>query len=214
MAALTAFDVVVLLLVLLFAVLGAARGLVQEVLTLAAWVAGVLALRFFFADAAPVAQRLTGTETGGAVLAAALLFIIAFVAVRALADRLGEASRASVVGPVDRFLGFGFGALKGLIIASLLFLLLSLSLDALWGPGPERPRWLSESRTLPLVRVSTAAIIDAVDGKADASAASYSERAREALEKAVEEALREPPKPAPAAPDAAPSAAPPPEPAP
>lgn len=205
MAALTAFDVVVLLLILLFAVLGAARGLVQEVLTLAAWIAGVLALRFLFADAVPIAQRLTGTQTGGAVLAAALLFIAAFVAVRLVADRLGEVSRASVVGPVDRFLGFGFGAVKGLIIASLLFLLLSLSLDAIWGSGPERPRWLAESRTLPLVRVSTAAIIDAVDGEPGDSAASYSERAREALEKAVEKALKEPPAAVPAGSEPAPA---------
>jgi membrane protein required for colicin V production len=187
---LTAFDVVVLLLIVLFAVLGAARGLVQEVLTLAAWIAGALALRFFYADAAPLAQRLTGTETGGAVLAAALLFIAAFAAVRMVADRLGSASRASVVGPVDRFLGFGFGALKGLIIASLLFLGLSLSMDALWGDAPERPRWLSESRTLPLVRVAAAAMIDAVDGEGGEDAGAYAERARDALGDLVEDAAR------------------------
>lgn len=190
MAALTAFDIVVLLLITLFAVLGAARGLVQEVLTLLAWIAGALALRFFYADVAPVAQRLTGTETGGAVLAAALLFIIAFAAVRVVADRLGAASRSSVVGPVDRFLGFGFGAVKGLIIASLLFLGLSLSMDALWGEGPDRPGWLTGSRTLPLVRVSAAAMIDAVDGGGGESAGSYAERARNALGELVGDAAR------------------------
>jgi membrane protein required for colicin V production len=200
---LTAFDIVVLLLITLFAVLGAARGLVQEVLTLAAWVAGALALRLFYADVAPLAQRLTGSETGGAVLAAALLFILAFTAVRMVADRLGAASRQSVVGPVDRFLGFGFGALKGLIIASLLFLGLSLSMDALWGEGPDRPGWLKDSRTLPLVRVSAAAMIDAVDGGGGDSAGSYAQRARDALGSLVadaSQAAREPPDAPPAEP--------------
>ena len=187
---LTAFDIVVLLLITLFAVLGAARGLVQEVLTLAAWVAGALALRFFYGDVAPVAQQLTGTQTGGAVLAAALLFILAFAAVRMLAERLGSASRRSVVGAVDRFLGFGFGAIKGLILASLLFLALSVSLDTLWGPGPERPARLKDSRTLPLVRVSAAAMIDAVDGGGGNSAGSYAQRARDAIGAIVADASR------------------------
>ena len=42
-----------------------------------------------------------------------------------------------MLGPVDRALGFGFGALKGLIFASLLFLLLVLVIDT-FGGGPAR----------------------------------------------------------------------------
>ena len=50
-----------------------------------------------------------------------------------LATQLGARTRASVLGPVDRALGFGFGALKGLILTSLAFLLLLLAADFIGG---------------------------------------------------------------------------------
>src|SRR3546814_6731501 len=64
---------------------------------------------------------------------------------------LGRRTRNSIVGPVDRALGFGFGALKGLILASLLFLLAVLVLDTTGGGPTERPDWLTQSRSYPLL---------------------------------------------------------------
>ena len=184
----TALDIVVLLLIVLGAILGMLRGFVQEVLSLLAWVAGIVALRFFYTPAAALASEWVGSASGGAVLAFAVVFLGAFIAVRMLATALGQRTRASVVGPVDRFLGFGFGALKGLIGASLLFLGITLALDTAWGAEEPRPEWLRASRTLPLLRVSSRAILDFVDDRrgrprADGKAGEdgYSDRARDAL---------------------------------
>ena len=47
--------------------------------------------------------------------------------------------RQSVVGPVDRVLGAGFGALKGLIGATILYLVLNLGYDTIWGRAASRP---------------------------------------------------------------------------
>src|SRR3546814_11984245 len=84
-----------------------------------AWVAAVMALRLFYTPASAWAAEATGTEAGGAVLAFAGLFYGAFIVFRIIANQLGSRTRQSVVGPIDRLLGGGFGALKGLIGASL-----------------------------------------------------------------------------------------------
>ena len=185
MPAFTAFDIVVLLMIVLGAVMGAARGFVTEVLSLLAWVAGAVALRLFYKPVAAAASGWVGTESGGAVLAFALVFVVTFAVFRAIANNLGHRTRNSVIGPVDRFLGFGFGAAKAVIGASLLYLAITLVMDTAWGNSEPRPEWLRASRSEPLLRVTSRAMIDWVEerrghpktGKGEG----YSDRARDAL---------------------------------
>ena len=51
-----------------------------------------------------------------------------------------------MLGPVDRVLGGGFGMLKGLIGATLFFLLANLATDMVYGAEAERPEWMTDSR--------------------------------------------------------------------
>src|SRR3546814_576218 len=143
---LTAMDIIVLLLVGGGIVFGVVRGFVTEVLSLMAWVAAVMALRLFYTPASAWAAEATGTEAGGAVLAFAGLFFGAFIVFRIIANQLGSRTRQSVVGPIDRLLGGGYGALKGLIGASLLFLAAHLGHEMLWG-SDDPPEWLEASRS-------------------------------------------------------------------
>jgi membrane protein required for colicin V production len=165
MTALTAFDVVVMLIIGIAAVAGVLRGFVTEILSLIAWVFAILAIRIFFEPASALAAEATGTESGGAILAFVLLFLVTFVGFRFLARNLGARTRTSVVGPIDRVLGLGFGALKGLIGASLLFLLITLFFDVVWGARTPKPEWLQSSKTYPLLRLSSAAIADFVEDR-------------------------------------------------
>jgi membrane protein required for colicin V production len=80
-----------------------------------------------------------------------------------IARRLGNTARRSVIGPVDRVLGGGFGMLKGLIGATLFFLLANLATDLVYGPEAERPEWMTSSRTFPLLNASGRAIVDWVE---------------------------------------------------
>jgi len=162
-ASLTAMDIIVLLLVGGCAILGLIRGFVTEVLSLLAWVAAVMALRLFYAPASAWAADLTGTSSGGAVLAFAVLFFGAFILFRVIAGQLGSRTRTSVVGPIDRVLGGGFGAVKGLIGASLLFLAVNLGCDLMWGKDQPRPAWMAASRTYPLLKLSSRLIVDFVE---------------------------------------------------
>jgi len=185
MPAFTAFDIVVLLMIVLGAMMGALRGFVTEVLSLLAWVAGAVALRLFYKTVAAMASGWVGTQSGGAVLAFALVFVLTFAVFRALATNLGHRTRNSVIGPVDRFLGFGFGAAKAVIGASLLYLAITLVMDTAWGRDEPRPEWLRASRSEPLLRVTSHAMIDWVEERrghpAGGKGEGYSERARDAL---------------------------------
>ena len=76
---------------------------------------------------------------------------------------LGTTTKGSLLGPFDRVLGLAFGALKGLIAATLVFLLVSLVFDTLNGRSAPRPAWMTESRTYPLLRASSASVVDFIE---------------------------------------------------
>lgn len=189
----TALDIVVILLIGLAALVGVMRGFVTEILSLIAWVAGVAALRLFYEPGAALAASVTGTETGGAILAFVLIFLVTFIVFRLVARTLGERTRQSIIGPIDRVLGLGFGAIKGLIGASLLFLLVNLFFDVVWGAAEAKPEWLRSAKTYPLLKLSSQAIVDWVEEQRDdtgpagpidgsSSGGGYEDAAREKLE--------------------------------
>ena len=160
MGAFTALDIIVLLFVGGGAVLGYLRGFVTEVLILLAWVAVIFALKFLHAPVTGFLEGSVGTHGGAAVLAFAVIFLVVFLGVRIAARQIGGATRGSLIGPFDRMLGAGFGALKGLIGATLLYLLANLVYDTTYGTTAKRPEWMAQSRTYPLLNASSRAIVD------------------------------------------------------
>ena len=160
-------DIFVFILLLGGAAVGFVRGFVHEVISLLAWVVAIAMLKLFHS------QLWTGIEnsfhTGpasGAVLAFAILFLPSFLIVKLLARSIGGRTRRSpVLGPFDRLLGGGFGALKGLLGVTLFFLLANLATDMVYGPEAARPQWMTKSRTYPLLNASGRAIVDWVEAR-------------------------------------------------
>jgi membrane protein required for colicin V production len=159
---LTGPDIVVLLAVAAAAALGWMRGFVTEVLSLLAWVLVVFALKALHTPVTAALTTIVGTSSGAAILAFALIAGIAYFGGRMLARAMGRRTKQSILGPLDRAMGFGFGALKGLILASLAFLLLVLVYDTIDGGPKQRPTWLTKSRTYPLLNATSAFVADFV----------------------------------------------------
>jgi membrane protein required for colicin V production len=157
MGSLTALDVLVLLLVGGSAVLGFSRGLVQEVTTLLAWVLAILAVRLLHGPVTGLVAGWVGTEGGAAVLAFVILFGGVFALAKWGSRAMGQRSRASIVGGFDRGLGAGFGAIKGLLIATIGFMLITLLYDIGYG-NAQRPAWMTESRTYPALNATSSAM--------------------------------------------------------
>ncbi len=146
----TGFDLIVLLIAGIAAVGGFLRGFMQEILSLAAWVLAALAIRYLHTDLTLAMQPYLGDGVATSVLAFALLLLIPYAAMKVIANNVGTLSRKSVLGPVDRVLGFGFGAVKGMLIVVVAFSLLVLGYDAVWDYRG-RPTWMTTARSYEFV---------------------------------------------------------------
>lgn len=161
----TALDIIVLLLIGLGVFTGFRRGLVFTILSLGVWVLVILAL---WALHGPVSRGLTGlvgTTSGAYVLAFVAIFALVFIGGKVVAGRIARGVRGSRVGSVDRVLGAGFGALKGLIYATLFYMAFSFIYDTIWGRDARRPQWIADAMTYPLVHGSANTFVDLVEAR-------------------------------------------------
>lgn len=159
----TGLDIVVLIVIGGAALFGALRGFVTEVLALLVFVVIVVAIKLLHSPLSAALAKPVGTTQGAAVLAFAILAGVSYFGGRMIANAVGARARDSFLGPVDRALGFGFGALKGLILASLAFLALVLVVDTVSGGPSQRPEWITKSMTYPLLDTTSAFVADFVD---------------------------------------------------
>ncbi|OAN67204.1 CvpA family protein [Sphingomonas sp. TDK1] len=159
----TGLDIVTLLIIAGAAILGFLRGFTTEVLAFLAWILVVVAVKFFHAGFTALLAPMIGTEGGAAVLAFAVLAGLSYFGGRLIANTLGGQMRNSMLGPIDRALGVGFGVAKGLILVSMGFLVMMLVLDTFEGGRTHRPKWITRSVTYPLLDTTSAAIADFVD---------------------------------------------------
>ena len=169
----TGLDIVVLTLVGLGALLGFRRGFVAEALSLVAWAAAIFAVKLGHAAATGLLGGFMKSPSGASVLALVLCFGVTFIAVKILAQQLGDRTRRSMLGPFDRMLGLGFGVLKGLLGSTLLFMVAAFASDMIRAEGQPRPEWMTEARSYPLLRAGSDGIVDLVQKRrkpADTSA--------------------------------------------
>jgi membrane protein required for colicin V production len=157
----TLFDILVLLIVGIAAIGGFLRGLVQEVLSLAAWILAAFSVYYLHSPLTEALRKYLDTEPATSILAFALLLLIPYAAMKVIAGNAGEASRDSVMGPIDRVLGFGFGAVKGALITVFAFSVLVLGYDTAWG-FQGRPTWMSNARTYPLVDAGSRQLVTVI----------------------------------------------------
>ena len=160
----TGFDIIVLLIVGVAAVGGFMRGFVQEVLSLASWAVAVVAIRFLHTDLTAFLYDYIGTPSGAAVLAFVLLLLIPYAGMKLVAGWAGRTSRNSILGPFDRVLGFGFGAVKGVVVVVMAFSLLVLGYDTVWGEQG-RPDWIKDARTYSFVNAGSEAMVQLIEAR-------------------------------------------------
>lgn len=155
------FDLIVLLILGVAAIGGFLRGFVQEVLSLAAWALVVLAIRYLHTDLTAAIFEYFDSPSSAAILAFAILLLVPFAGMKLIAGYAGRQARKSMLGPIDRVLGFGFGAVKGMVIAVIGFSLLVLGYDTVWG-AKGRPQWIADARSYQLVDAGSKAMVQII----------------------------------------------------
>lgn len=165
----TGFDYVVFLVVAVCAIGGFFRGFIREVLSLAAWCIALLAVHYVHEPLTEWLEPHLPGQTGAGVLAFGLLLIVPYFATAMIGRRLGEASLNSMLGPIDRVLGFGFGAVKGFIVMVMAFALIVFAYDVVWGPKG-RPDWIVKGRTYPFLNAASEELLTLIAQRRAAAA--------------------------------------------
>lgn len=119
-------DFVFASIVLIMVVRCALRGFVEEFLSVASLVVGVLFAVLFFRPGAAFAVKTLGIKILPEVAAFAALFLIAFIAVKILEKILADVVRQVDVLGLDKGLGIVLGLVEGLLFVSVVLFLLSV----------------------------------------------------------------------------------------
>ena len=139
-------DFVALGVVAVSGVLGLSRGLVREVLSVAAWIGATLVSIYLFPTAEPIASRQIGDPNIAYVAAYGVPFLAALLVLWIAARMVSALVRGSVLGGLDRTLGVVYGLARGAALLAIAYILAGVV-----QPVPLWPPIVLEARSLTLI---------------------------------------------------------------
>ena len=146
----TLFDLVVITIVGLSVLLSVIRGLVREVLALAAWVVAFFGANLLAGKAVPFMPDALASDELRLLAAFVCVFIVVLIAMSLLAMLASKLVQNAGLGMEDRLLGAGFGLARGLLVVLILVLLAGLT------PLPRQAVWGNAMLSGPLESVAVA----------------------------------------------------------
>jgi membrane protein required for colicin V production len=142
----TSVDLVVLGVMFLSGIIAFTRGLVREILSVAAWVGAVAAAMAL----APAARSYVGPHVPSPEwtepVSFVVLFLIALIIFSLIAKTIANAVRASAISGLDRTLGLVFGLARGAALAIAAYILACMAF-----PPEHWPPQVLEARSLPFI---------------------------------------------------------------
>ena len=142
----TYVDAIALAVLAISALAGLVRGLVREVLGLAAWIIAAWGAVQLYPVIAPTTHGWFSDPTTGDILAYAIGFIVLLILFSVLANLAARFIQFSALGGVDRTLGLLFGLVRGAAVLVLAYILVGLVI-----PTEEWPAVVQHARATPYV---------------------------------------------------------------
>ncbi len=139
-------DIGIIAVLLISALLAYVRGLVHEVLSLAAWIGAAFATLYGFPFLQPHARKLTTIDILADFGAGVVIFVVSLVLLSMLTRRISKKVRTSALNAVDRSLGFLFGLARGALVVCIAYIGLELVY-----PKDDQPEMVRQARALELV---------------------------------------------------------------
>lgn len=143
---LTAFDILVLIIVAVSAVVAFSRGFVNEVLSLFAWGGAAFATLYGLPLFRPYVREHIKPDALADTILVFALAIISLIILKMIARMIGDRVRRSKIGALDRVLGILFGLLRGLLVVCIAYIVISWII-----PREKQPDWIQRAETRALV---------------------------------------------------------------
>jgi membrane protein required for colicin V production len=144
----TYLDLFVIGIVVISALLAMLRGFTREVLAIASWAMAAIAAYAFHPLVLPYSQQYISNKTAALGVAAGAVFLATLIVAYFITAKLSDVILDSKIGALDRTLGFLFGALRGFLIAVILFMFFQ------WLVGEKMPSWAKEAKTRSMLQSS------------------------------------------------------------
>lgn len=144
-AHITGFDYAVFGIMLFSCLFAFFRGLVREILSLIAWIgAGIVTIHYFPQAAARLHASFKSPVVAD-IIAITVIYLAALIAFALVNNVIVKSIKHGEDGGVlDNILGLGFGALRGALILSLGYFLITIAL-----PKNEYPDWITQAVSRP-----------------------------------------------------------------
>ncbi|MCR9120876.1 MAG: CvpA family protein [Phyllobacteriaceae bacterium] len=150
----TLLDGLFLGLVLISAVLAMVRGFSREVLSIGSWVAAAVAAFLFYRTLTPFVLDYVDNELIAQLVAAGLIFLVALIVVTLITMRIADMIIDSRIGPLDRSLGFVFGAARGVIVAAVAIWFINFFV------GDQNIAWIDSAKSKPFLDQVAQSLVD------------------------------------------------------
>jgi membrane protein required for colicin V production len=157
-------DIIVIFMMLASGAFAAMRGFVKEAFMLVSLVAATVVATKLFPIVQPWMREQIESRVAADVCAGLGVFVLALIAFIPITSFFVDRVKGTAMTSIDRALGFVFGALRGLLIAVLLFLLAS----QFWDKPEEAPYWIKEARSKSLLEEGANLVKDLVPLKKNA----------------------------------------------
>lgn len=174
-------DIIVIAIIALSALFAFVRGFLREILSIGAWVAAGLATWFGLPLLRPFGRQYIEIELIADIATGVVIFVVVLVVASIISHFLTRGVRESALGPLDRSLGLLFGVFRGALIVSVALLIL----DNFYAPE-NRPVWLKDARTLPVVQAGADIVRGLVPQSVFAQTQSTADAAQTQVQKAIE----------------------------
>ena len=123
-------DVIFLIIAGISALVGIARGMTKEILSVVGWILAAVALLYLTPALKPVAETYIASTTLAYIVTGMVVLIVFSIVWVLTADKLASAIRSSKLSSLDRLFGFVFGLARGALIIILLALMFSTLIPA------------------------------------------------------------------------------------
>ncbi len=139
-------DLIVIIVLVVSGIFAFVRGFVHEVLAVASWVGAGFVTLYAYPHVQPYVLGVITVEFIASLLTGVGLFLMTLVLFSVLTRILSNRIQHSSLGALDRSLGLLFGFARGAVIVVLAWIALTYMVVE-----DERPGWIQEARTRPLM---------------------------------------------------------------